>query len=285
MLRSNCPSLKERIVRSSTPIPDFSSQLVGIPDRYKRYTDEQLEKAYKCATQGELSIRRAAEAFDIPRSTLYDKISGKSGFGCTSGPPHYLSDSEEGELVNFLVGSSKVGYPRSRKEVIGLVQKITKEKGVTTGWWESFRKRHAELSLRMSEPLGHVRAVCSSPEVLQRYFDILEDTLRSNELMDKPCQVFNCDETGMPLDPHPPQVVTKKGVKHSVSITSGEKSQITVLACCSTGSYAIPPFVIFDRKTLKPELVAGEVPGTMYGLSSSGWIDAELFDLWFTHHF
>ena len=115
MLWSNCPSLKERIVRSSTPIPDFSSQLVGIPDRYKRYTDEQLEKAYKCATQGELSIHRAAEAFDIPRSTLYDKISGKSGFGCTSGPPRYLSDSEEGELVNFLVGCSKVGYPRSRK--------------------------------------------------------------------------------------------------------------------------------------------------------------------------
>ena len=49
--------------------------------------------------------------------------------------------------------------------------------------------------------------------------------------------------------------------------------------------YAIPPFVIYDCKTLKPELVAGEVPGTMYGLSSSGWIDAELFDLWFTHHF
>ena len=23
----------------------------------------------------------------------------------------------------------------------------------------------------------------------------------------------------------------------------------------------------------------------MYGLSESGWIDGELFDLWFTHHF
>lgn len=147
--------------------------------------------------------------------------------------------------MNFLVGCSKVGYPRSRKEVIGLVQKITKEKGVTTGWWESFRKRHAELSLRMSEPLGHVRAVCSSPEVLQRYFDILEDTLRSNELMDKPCQIFNCNETGMPLAPHPPRVVTKKGVKHSVSITSGEKSQIIVLACCSAGGLCDPSICDF----------------------------------------
>ena len=43
--------------------------------------------------------------------------------------------------------------------------------------------------------------------------------------------------------------------------------------------------VIFDRKTLKPELTYGEVPGTMYGLSKNGWIDSELFELWFTHHF
>ena len=32
-------------------------------------------------------------------------------------------------------------------------------------------------------------------------------------------------------------------------------------------------------------MTVGEVPGTMYGLSSSGWINAELFELWFTYHF
>ena len=43
--------------------------------------------------------------------------------------------------------------------------------------------------------------------------------------------------------------------------------------------------VIFDRKTLKPELTYGEVPGTVYGLSKNGWIDTELFELWFKQHF
>ena len=32
-------------------------------------------------------------------------------------------------------------------------------------------------------------------------------------------------------------------------------------------------------------MVDGEVLGTMYGLSESGWINSELFDLWFVHHF
>ena len=58
-----------------------------------------------------------------------------------------------------------------------------------------------------------------------------------------------------------------------------------MLACCNAAGYTIPPLVIFDRKTLKPEMTVGEVPGTMYGLSSSGWIDTELFELWFAHHF
>ena len=32
-------------------------------------------------------------------------------------------------------------------------------------------------------------------------------------------------------------------------------------------------------------MVTGEVPGTMYGLSSNGWMDIELFEQWFSHHF
>lgn len=47
----------------------------------------------------------------------------------------------------------------------------------------------------------------------------------------------------------------------------------------------MPPMVIFDWKSLKPDMALGEVPGTMYGLSGSGWMDAELFESWFDHHF
>ena len=43
--------------------------------------------------------------------------------------------------------------------------------------------------------------------------------------------------------------------------------------------------VIWDRQTLSPELTIGEVPGTVYRLSKTGWIDCELFDAWFINHF
>ena len=89
----------------------------------------------------------------------------------------------------------------------------------------------------------------------------------------------------MPLDPKPLKVVVQKGIKYPRAVTSGNKAQITVSTCCNTAGYVISPFVIYDRETLKPEMYEGEVPGTMYGLSDSGWINSELFDQWFLHHF
>ena len=43
--------------------------------------------------------------------------------------------------------------------------------------------------------------------------------------------------------------------------------------------------VIYDRKTLHADMVKGEIGGTLYGLSQKGWIDQELFRLWFKYHF
>ena len=62
------------------------------------------------------------------------------------------------------------------------------------------------------------------------------------------------------------------------------KSQITVIGCVSATGQALPPFVIFDAKSLNMEWRKGEIPGTTYGLSDKGWVDKELFKGWLTDH-
>ena len=90
----------------------------------------------------------------------------------------------------------------------------------------------------------------------------------------------------MPLTHKPPKVVAQIGQKHPYSVTSGDKSQITVLACASASGYSIPPMVVYDRKSLQlDDMTVGEMPGTFYGLSESGWMNGELFEEWFMHHF
>jgi len=63
-----------------------------------------------------------------------------------------------------------------------------------------------------------------------------------------------------------------------------QQSQITVIACVSETGHAIPPYVIFDTKGMNYERMKGEVPGTQYSLSESGWVDTELFKRWLLKH-
>ena len=103
--------------------------------------------------------------------------------------------------------------------------------------------------------------------------------MAKHNLLNKPVQCYNMDESGMPLDHKQPKVVTKKGMKKVYGPASGNKSQITIVACGNAAGTTLPPMVIFRGEKLNPEWTKGEVPGTLYGMSDSGWIDQELFSI------
>ena len=119
-----------------------------------------------------LSVRRAAEEYAVPKSTLHDRVSGRVLAGRCSGPPKYLTDEEEVELERYLTHCSSVGFSRSRQQVIQIVQEVVTHKGmvatVTHGWWESFRRRHPKLTLRTAAPMSYARAMASDPDAEEK---------------------------------------------------------------------------------------------------------------------
>ena len=246
-----------------------------------------MQKAMAAVDKGE-SIRTAAIKFDVPRSTLHDRVTGKVKMGARRGPPSYLTIEEEDELTNFLIRCAEIGYAHSLPQVLSLVQNIVNAKGiqkmVTRGWWQKFCERHRELCHRTAVPLSVARAMATDLNVLDRYFDMLTETFVDNGLINKPTQIYNCDETGMPLGAASLKVVARVNSKPS-SIISNDKTQVTVLSCVSAAGVSLPPFVIFKRKTMNQELAIGEIPGTLYGVSENGWITQKLFKEWFHRHF
>jgi len=83
---------------------------------------------------------------------------------------------------------------------------------------------------------------------MKNYFSMLKDTLTKHGLLNSPSQLYNVDKVGMPLDHQPPKVVTTRGQKKVKSRKSGNKSQISVIACVSAVGHVIPPFVILIPK-------------------------------------
>ena len=278
-----------RLVDRSRPV-DKSRPVETFCEKWrKNWTEEGMEQAIKSITLRGMSVREAAEQYNIPKSTIYDRLSGKVLPNMSCGAPKYLTDNEERELATFLIGCSKIGYGKTRSEVLLLVERLLQSRGITrtvsNGWWERFRIRHPDITLRTPSSLCKARALATNHEVIDQYFDILEEALTVNNLFDKPHQVFNLDETGVPLDPKPLKVVASHREQNPSNIRAGTKSQISVVGCISAGGIALPPMIIWSGKSLSPKQTIGEIPGTLHGFSARGWMDRELFNLWFSKLF
>lgn len=108
-----------------------------------------------------------------------------------------------------------MGYGKTRSEVLKIVEATMKKNGrvvngrISQGWWCRFRERWPQLSLRKGDSFSIARERMTSHEVFNGYFDLLEETL------DKYGHIYNCDESGMPLEHKLPTVISMKGTKKS----------------------------------------------------------------------
>ena len=161
-----------------------------------------MAAALKSVEEGN-SVTRAARSFGVPRSTLHDRVSGRVVHGVKPGPKPYLDDKEEKELSTYLKHCAKVGYGKTRKDVLCIVESATGDRGrlradrVSDGWWRRFKERQGDLSLRQGDSTAHVRFDALNQETIDHYFSLLHDTLSTHGLLDKPSQIYNVDETGV----------------------------------------------------------------------------------------
>jgi hypothetical protein len=257
------------------------------PEKLREWSNESMVAAIQAVRDETFGVNRAAIEYGVPKTTLKDRISGKVVHGTSSGAKPYLSREEEGELVEFLISCSKLGYGKTRKEVMVLVGSIMKkrrndfDKPISNGWWLRFQERWPNLSLRKGDSFSMARDKMTDHDVFDSYYKLLKETLEKNGLLHKPGQIYNCDESGMTLEHKLPRTISPRGAKKVRQITSGNKTQITILACANAIGQVIPPMVVFSGKRFNHELSVGEVPGTLYGMSDSGWMDNELFYEWF----
>ena len=286
------PNKKKKGFKRSTNQPPLSR--LKKPNRSlkrKQWTDEQMLAAINSVQTEHMSGNKAADLHGVPRSTLKDRLSGRVSHGTKSGPMPYLSVTEEAQLSTHLLDAAKIGYGKTRRDVMCLVETYVRQKGVlkgssiTDGWWQKFMKRNPSLRLRAGDSTAGVRMDAINAENMREYFDLLRSVFDEFGFDDHPERIYNMDETGVPLEPRPPKVIAQKGQRKIRYRTSGQKAQITVIACGSATGQIVPPFVIFAAKQLNLLWTHGEVSGSRYAVRDKGWVDQELFYYWLKEHF
>ena len=286
------PNKKKKGFRRHRPGVQAQQKQPNRSSKRKEWTEEQMQAALDDVKRG-VSGNRAADSNGIPRSTLKDRLSGRVVHGTNPGPVPYLTKDEESDLASHLLTAAEIGYGKTRRDVCCLVESYLKTKTkenlkgtkLSNGWWERFLKRNQDLRLRVGDSTAGVRFDAITAENMDHYFNLLKGVYDEFDFNEHPESLYNMDETGVPLCPRPPKIIAKKGQKKVRYRTSGQKTQITVLACGSATGQVQPPYIVFAAKQISPLWTVYEVNGSRFAVSDNGWVDQELFNFWLTNHF
>ena len=126
------------------------------------------------------SIRKAAELYDVPRSTLQARLHGAQTIKQAHQPFQRLTPAEEESLVRTINRMYGWGWPMTIKATERFAQEILYSKGDTVplghGWYSHFLKRHPDLKTSRSRSLDQARRDASDPDILQAWFSLFTAT-------------------------------------------------------------------------------------------------------------
>ena len=246
--------------------------------------------AMKAVQEDGKTVSAAAREFKVPRKTLDDRLKGRVQHGTNPGPSTTLTHQEEDGLEYYLFYMAEQGFPMTREMVMAFAWAIAKrtgkagrfnvEYGPGKHWWANFKERHPKITLRKTDKLDCCRAECLNPDVVKEYFELLGRKLDENNLKTSPRQLFNCDETFLPLDYIREKAVTKKNAKNVYIQARGTTDHITMLCGASAAGLPLPPMIIYPKAFPGGQYRFDGPDDAVYAKSESGWVDSELFLAW-----
>ena len=264
-----------------------------IVQKRKLWNDESMLGAIKSVEIG-TSLRAASRMYNVPVESLRRRVIGNVDVTCRPGPPSVLSKEEEDAIATYVIEMVEMGFGLSREDVMRLAFVIAETSGkehpfhndmAGRGWFDSFRKRHPNLTLRTPQPLSYSRALSANHAVIEDFFAKLGATYARLNLLSKPMFIYNMDETGVSIVHKPGKVLAEVGRKMVWSLTSGDIGRLhTVITCVSASGVALPPMIIYPRKKAVPDhLKENAFPGTIFTNSENGWINQEIYSMWFCY--
>lgn len=118
-----------------------------------QYTEDCVCDAYIEVTDNGMSVRKAAQKYGVPPSTLSGRMSGRFAKKDTLQPAKRLSEAEEHSVVQWILKQESLGYAPTISQVREVVISVLKSKGDTKplgqNWIEGFRRRNPSVHTKI----------------------------------------------------------------------------------------------------------------------------------------
>src|SRR5271169_1719924 len=252
--------------------------------------EAKLQEAAAEVLAGKHTCHSAAIAFDVRRSTLYDRVKyGKKPRNQAHEDDQNLTHVEEKELVRWITRLTISGYAPGYETLRRLAEIIRERRVKTDGrevqvkvydkiskeWVPRFIQRHPELAGVRLRSIDTARIKAASSEQLQSWFDKLEKVLAEFNI--KPENIYNMDESGFAIgEKEAGRVIINSRIRQKFQAKPGRQEWVTVVECvCADGSH-VPPLVIFKAENLSTQWIPASIHGDWrFNCNSKGWTSNE----------
>ena len=276
-------------------------QMLRCPTKQKRiygsWKPENMQRAILEVKAGYSSLRKAAQKYSVPSSTLSDRVRGKVKEDGVWGSKPKLSFNDEKLLIENAKERASLGIGYSKYNFMQAASAIAKSKSLpfkkenpSEMWWRRLKKRHSSFSLRSPEATASNRHSAMTKERIEKFFLALGRVVEDNNL--QPDHIWIMDETGMTLAHKPGKIVAEKGAKTVHAKCSTMRQLVTVIACANASGTTIPPHFIIPGKTKRSlngydseYLQKTQINNANISLSESGWTKDGIGRLWFESTF
>ncbi|CDM38455.1 Probable transposable element [Penicillium roqueforti FM164] len=125
------------------------------------------------------NISTTARTFNVPRSTLRDRLSGIQHRATSRANLTKLTAIEEESLRKWIISMDSRGSAPRPSMVREMADLLLKQRGTTPvisvgqNWVTHFVKRHPTLASRFSRRYNYERAKCEDPRIIGEWFDLV----------------------------------------------------------------------------------------------------------------
>ncbi|KAJ5256556.1 hypothetical protein N7478_012660 [Penicillium angulare] len=232
------------------------------------------------------NITVAARTFDVPRSTLRNRLTGLKARSETRPNSHKLTKFEEESLQKWIISLDDRGAAPRPSTVREAANLLLAARGTTPPlivgekWVYNYVKRHHELSPRFLRRYNHERAKTEDPKIIQEWFNLVQKTILENGIESD--DIYNFDETGFAMGLITTAKVTTRSEYYDRRslLQPANREWVTAIECTGASGWALPPVIIFKGEIFMKGWGDGLPRDWRFEVSPNGWTSDEIGLRW-----
>lgn len=251
--------------------------------------EERIQRAIAAYQAKEVnSVRQAAFLFNVPRSTLGDRLRGGNNHQTGAQRLQRLTPAEEDSVVKAIYQLDAWGWPMSISAIEHLAVQLLRAKDDTKPlgdhWYYRFLSRHPDLRTRRSRAMDQSRKDALDHQTADQWFKLFQTTRLAYSIADD--DIYNMDEKGCMkgMGDNTVVIVPRRKLEVPSSIQPGNREWVSIIECISANGYVLPPFIIFEGVRIQQSWIPDSLDDdVVIQVSPNGWTDCNIALEWIQH--